>query len=132
MTEPIERVELRNFALTMAGMVALLFGALMPWLWGWSYPAWPWYSAISLAAWGLIFPLSLKLIYRIWMGFGHALGWINTRLILGIVFFVMIAPVGVVMRLFGWDPMRRRLEPTTNTYRAASKPISRNNMKEPY
>jgi len=132
MIEPVERVELRNFALTMAGMVALIFGVLMPWLWGWSYPAWPWYAAIGLVAWGLIFPLSLKLIHRIWMRIGHALGWVNTRLILGIVFFGMIAPMGVIMRLFGWDPMRRRFEPATKTYKAASKPISRNNMEEPY
>jgi len=39
---------------------------------------------------------------------GHVLGWINARIILGIVFFVVVMPIGLVMRLFGKDFLRMR------------------------
>jgi hypothetical protein len=39
------------------------------------------------------------------MAFGEALGWLNTRIILTVVFFLVVTPIGVVMRLFGRSPM---------------------------
>ena len=46
------------------------------------------------------------------MKIGHVLGWINTRIILGMVSFIMFAPVALVLRLLGKDPMQRRLDTT--------------------
>ncbi|MBU0751003.1 MAG: sxtJ [Gammaproteobacteria bacterium] len=132
MNQKLESAELRNFALIMAGLVALFFGALLPWLWNWRFPAWPWYVAIALVAGGLLAPLSLRIPYRLWMRLGHALGWVNTRLLLGIIFYLMITPMGLVMRLFGWDPMRRRLDAAAKTYKVKSRPLSRNEMETPY
>ncbi|HNQ56255.1 MAG: sxtJ [Rhodocyclaceae bacterium] len=132
MNRQTERAELRNFALIMAGMVALFFGALVPWLWSWRFPAWPWYVAIGLGAWGLLAPLSLRLPYGLWTRLGHALGWLNTRLLLGIIFYLMITPMGLAMRLFGRDPMRRRIDAAAKTYKVASSPLSRKNMETPY
>ena len=51
------------------------------------------------------------------MALGEALGWINTRIILGLVYYGLVTPMGVMMRLLGRDPMRRRFEPAANTYR---------------
>jgi hypothetical protein len=42
------------------------------------------------------------------MAFGHVLGWINTRLIMGLVFVAMVIPTALLLRLFGKDPMRMR------------------------
>lgn len=44
----------------------------------------------------------------IWWRLAYGLGWINTRALLSAVFFCMLTPVGLVMRLRGWDPLRRR------------------------
>ena len=132
MTQMPERTELRNFALIVAGMVVLFFGALVPWLWSWRFPAWPWYVAGSLVAWGLAAPLSLRLPHRLWMALGHGLGWVNTRLLLAIIFYLLITPMGLIMRLLGSDPMRRRLDAAAKTYRVESRPLSRNDMETPY
>jgi hypothetical protein len=51
------------------------------------------------------------------MKIGHVLAWINTRIILGIVFYGLITPMGIIMRLFGWDAMRRVLARDAKTYR---------------
>jgi hypothetical protein len=67
------------------------------------------------------YPL-LKPIYVGWMTFAFALGWVNTRLILGIVFYLIFTPAGLVMRLLGKDPLGLRLERQTSTYWIKRKP----------
>lgn len=108
---------LREFGLTSGAIVALLFGVLLPLIFGHGYPAWPWVVALILGAAGLLIPQALGPVYRAWMAFGHLVGWINTRLLLGITFYLLVLPVGMIMRLFGHDPMRRKLEPEAGSYR---------------
>ncbi|MGH9970079.1 MAG: SxtJ family membrane protein [Pyrinomonadaceae bacterium] len=57
---------------------------------------------------GLIFPRSLVYPNRAWMLLAEALSFISTRIILGLVFFLVVTPIGVVKRLSGWDPLHRR------------------------
>ena len=64
-------------------------------------------SAVLVAS-GLIFPRVLQLPNRAWMLLAEGLSFVSTRLILGIVFFGLVTPIGVIKRLFGWDPLNRR------------------------
>jgi hypothetical protein len=57
---------------------------------------------------GLVFPNALVLPNRAWMVFAEALSFVMTRIILAFVFFAIVTPIGVVKRLFGWDPLQRR------------------------
>jgi len=50
------------------------------------------------------------------MRLGHALGWVNSHLILGAVFLLVLQPIAAVMRLTGYDPLRRR-RASLQTYR---------------
>lgn len=52
----------------------------------------------------------LKTLYSYWMKFAHALGWVNTRIILSIVYFLIFTPLALIFRLIGKDPMERRFE----------------------
>lgn len=52
----------------------------------------------------------LKAIYRAWMKFAHALGLVNTRIILSIVYFLIFTPLALIFRLIGKDAMERRFE----------------------
>jgi len=56
---------------------------------------------------GLIAPSLLRPFHWIWMKLSHALGWVMTRLILGILFFVILTSFGLVLRLFGRDILTR-------------------------
>ena len=49
-------------------------------------------------------------------GLGPALGWFNSHIILGAVFLLVLQPIAFVMRLTGYDPLRRRSQQLT-TYR---------------
>ena len=123
--------QLRSFGLLVGGVIGII-------------GAWPvvfrredprfWALAVSvlLIVPALIYPRILKRPYRLWLAVGHVLAWVNTRIILGIIFFGLFAPIGLIMRLFGWDPMRRRLEPTAESYRLVREPRPRDHMKHQF
>jgi hypothetical protein len=128
----LDRAGLRRFALTTAIISILLFGLLLPWLLGHRWPLWPWPLAAALALWGLAAPGSLRPLYRGWMHFGLLMSRITTPLILGLVFFLLFVPFGVVMRIFQHDPMRRQLRLDADSYREPSRPITPGSFERPY
>src|SRR5262245_61596107 len=97
----LDRNGLRNFGLTTGAIAAVLFGLLLPWLRGYGFPMWPWLAGGILALWGLLAPATLRPVHRVWMAVGNVLGWINTRIILGLVFYTVVLPMGRMMRAFG-------------------------------
>ena len=65
---------------------------------------------------GLFFHALLKPIYKGWTWIAHKIGWFNTRLLLGILFYTIFTPIGILMRLLGKDSMKRKLEPNRESY----------------
>ena len=128
----LDAAGLRQFALTTGMIVAVLFGLVLPWLIGLSWPLWPWVVAAVLVVWGLAAPKTLRPVYRTWMRFGLLLSRITTPLILGLVFFLMFLPVGLLMRLFRHDPMQRSLQPEAPSYRVPSESPAPDSMERPY
>lgn len=61
-------------------------------------------------------PMVLLPIYRLWAKFAGAMAWFNTRLLLIIIYYLVLTPFGLVMRLFGKDPMDRKIDKTAATY----------------
>ena len=55
-----------------------------------------------------------------------------TRIILGLVFFVMFAPIAPLLRILGKDPLHRELDDKTETYRVASEKLPRERMEKPF
>lgn len=101
----------------------LLFTVVFCVLAGWRYlreDAWSYYALIAIAlvflALGLANSNLLTPLNRLWMRFGALLGMIVSPIVLGVIYFVLIAPIGIGMRLFGRDPMKRALEPDAQTY----------------
>ena len=42
------------------------------------------------------------------MKLGHILGWLNSRIILGLVFLIVLQPIALIMRIFGHDPLKTK------------------------
>lgn len=125
--------DLRKFGFIMAVFLILLFGLLIPWLFdAEEWPRIPFYLAAAFALPAIVYPPILHYPYKAWMAFGRVMGWINSRLILGILFFLIFLPFGIVMRTFGWDPMFRKLDPNAKTYRVLTKPRDRDHFERPY
>ena len=78
---------------------------------------------------GAILPQVLVPIHKWWMKVGHILGWINTRILLGIVFYGLVTPIGMVFRLMGKDSMRQVFAKDSPTYRVVRTTRPRAHMK---
>jgi hypothetical protein len=111
-----ERQQLRRFGLTVGGIFALI--GLWPAVFrGQAFRLWALGPGLVLVLGALVLPRSLSHVHRVWMAAAEGLGWINTRILLSVVFYVVVTPMGFVMRRFAQDPMRRRFEPGVGTYR---------------
>lgn len=55
-------------------------------------------------------------IYRGWLYATYPIGWVVSHVLLGAIYYLVFTPVGLLLRLFGKDPMTRRLEPTAASY----------------
>lgn len=126
--ETMSNRDLRNFGLITGAVFILIFG-LIPWLISRSLHTWPFYVAGLLWFFALLFPGFLRPVYDLWMKFGHVMGFINTRIILGVMFYVVIAPIGIIMKLSGKDPMKRTIDATAETYRIESDKKDKNHVE---
>ena len=93
--------ELRNYGLVMAVTLAVV-GALLLWRGKEHYLVFLGVAAVFLLA-ALAAPVTLKPVYRAWMTFGGLMGWAMTRVILIAAFVVLLAPIGLLLRLCGKD-----------------------------
>ena len=79
---------------------------------------WPWWLALAVlfALIVLVRPAMLAPLNRLWTRVGIFLGAIISPIVLAIVFFLFISPIGWLMRLTGKDPLRLRFEPDADSY----------------
>jgi len=124
--------ELRDFGLIMAGMLILMFGFVLPWIFSFATPYWPFIAAVVFAVAALIRPVLLGPVNSVWLKISDVLGWVNTRLVMGIMFFLLIAPIGILMRLFGKDTLDNKLSAKTTSYRVITKVRDKNHLEKPF
>lgn len=108
---------LRNFGLIMAFVLSLGFGIIIP-----KFISHPvnlnfLYLGIGFMLPALIFPKILKPIYIPWMVIGGILGIINSKIILGLIYFLLFTTVAFIMKMFGIDPMNRKFSKNLKSYR---------------
>ena len=123
--------ELRNFGLLLGVLFVAVF-CLVPWLTRRVVHVWPAALALVLWAGAIARPQLLGPLHAGWTRLGHALGWVNTRVVLTVVFFLMVVPIGLIMRMFGRDPMARRFEAERESYRVPSRSRGRESLEHPY
>jgi len=135
--------ELRLFGLVNGGILVAIFGILIPLAIHWDdfsfstsvlgiTPTWPWVLAAIIALWALVHPASLIVLHRPWMTIGKIMNWIYTRIMMLTIFYFLIVPMGLLMRLFGKDSMRRKFDKSLDSYRVPSSQEDKNHMRTPY
>lgn len=73
-------------------------------------------AALSWMLTAIFAPGLLKYIYIFWMKLAYILSWINTRLLLCIIFYLVFSPVGLFMRLFRVNLLERKLGGFNDSY----------------
>ncbi len=79
---------------------------------------WRWFVGLGVGLFVLsrvAYPV-MKPIHIGWMALAFALGWFNTRLLLGIFFYLILTPLGVLMRLFGRDLIDQKIDRQAKSY----------------
>ncbi len=75
---------------------------------------------------------AMQPVYRIWMRFGLMMSKITTPIIMGAVFYLIITPTGLVMKVFSRDPLRRKLVDKESSYRVPSHKPERERIERPF
>lgn len=120
--------ELRSFGL----LVGTVFSAIGIWpllMRGEALRLWAIGLGGALILLGGMSPGILAPLHKVWMRVGHALGWVNTRILLGLVFFGLVTPMGIVFRLIGKDALRQTFARDSPTYRVLRRPRRQGHMK---
>jgi hypothetical protein len=103
-----DKSEIRKFGITV-GIVFGLIAGLLFWHAKESYSIF-FILSTSLIVLGLVLPIFLKPVYMVWMTFAVIMGWIMTRVILSLLFFLLVTPIGLIGRLFGKDFMDKKFK----------------------
>ena len=106
MKDKINQKLLRDFGILLGIAFPFLIGWIFPIIYGHDFKLWTLCIGIPSLIIGIIYPKLLYYPYRIWIKIGDILGYINSHVILGIVFFIVLLPISIVMKLFGYDPLR--------------------------
>jgi large-conductance mechanosensitive channel len=96
--------------------------------------SWPWLLAtvsIVLVA-ALAAPTALRPVHALLLRVGHVVSKVVNPLLLGLVYFVIITPMGLVMRTFGYDPMRRKRDHAVESYRESSDDTAAQRYDRPF
>ncbi len=129
---PLNKQILRQFGLIFGAIFVIWIGLTMPWLFRYSWQAWPFVVGVLVALTALVAPLLLKPLYIGWAALGRILGWVNTRILLGLVFFLMMTPLGLLLRLMGKNPLHLRFDAVAGSYRCQSRKPPPDHMEHPY
>jgi hypothetical protein len=121
--------EVRNFGL----LFTVICGGVAGYLRLTESAGWSWFlvAAIVFFISAFIGQPFLRPLYIFWMTLAFVLGWINTRLLLGLFFYLVLTPIALVMRVVGKDPLEKRFDRSAPTYwkKRAAQPFEPKNYE---
>lgn len=108
--------------LQLSGLLFLVFFGLVGWMiqrhLGIDWLAWcVWGSAGLVTLVYYAVPNSRRMIYQAWMKGVYPIGWCVSHLILAAIYFLLMTPLALLLRAFGYDPMQRKLVPGASSWR---------------
>ena len=109
-----EKSDLRKFGITI-GIILLIIAGFLFWKEKESFQILLTFGA-TLCILGIAIPFILKPIYWVWMLFATILGWIMTRVILSLLFYIIVTPIGLIPRLFGKQFLELRWDKSKESY----------------
>ncbi|HXK58402.1 MAG TPA: SxtJ family membrane protein [Acidobacteriota bacterium] len=110
----VDTKRLRRFGLVVGLGLAVV--AAVSWYRGHTLvPVALWSAGGALLLLGLVYPAVLSPVEKTWLKLGSLLAWVNTRIILSLLFVLVVTPIGALARLFR-DPLSRRIDRRVETY----------------
>ncbi len=109
-----DKKELRKFGISV-GAVILLISLLLLY---WEKSFWIWFFIVAdfLIIAGVLFPNILLPLQKVWMTLAVLLGFVMTRVILSILYYIIITPIGFITRIIGKDFLSLKIDKTAKSY----------------
>ena len=95
-----------KFGLIIGFGFPLIVGFILPGIFGHSNKLWTLSIGMPLIIIALLKPYLLIYPYKSWIFFGNVMGWINSRLILGMIYLIVLQPIALIMKIIGYDPLK--------------------------
>jgi hypothetical protein len=109
------RRELRQFAALWVGFFGLIgvyclsvSGSLTAAVALWAI------SVVGIVGWFV--PSLIRPLYVVWLALAMPIGWTISHLLLLVMFYLVLAPIGLIMRVCGYDPLQRRFDRSAKSY----------------
>ena len=109
-----EKSDLRKFGITI-GVILLIIAGFLFWKEKESFQILL-IIGVTFCILGIAIPFILKPIYWVWMIFATILGWIMTRVILSLLFYIIFTPIGLIPRFFGKQFLELRWDKSKESY----------------
>ena len=106
MDKNVSKKILREFGFLIGFGFPFLLGWIIPFFGGHSFRTWTLWISFPSIILAISKPQLLLYPYKAWMRLGHILGWVNSRIILGLVYIIILQPIALIMKLIGHDPLR--------------------------
>lgn len=125
--------ELKQFALTMSWAFPFVFSGILPWLFSYSVQLWPFAVSVILLVLWLFKAQWIYYPYKAWMAITGVIGWVNTRIILGLCFYLLFMPIGRLMKLLGkLDYQDKLTDDKQSNYRINTIKSDRKDLENPF
>ena len=109
-----DRKELRTFGISL-GVVCLIWAAILWWRGHGGAIPWLVGAAPILVLLGLVAPMALWPLHRVWMPVARGIARVLTWVLLTLAFYLVFTPFGIVMRILGKDPLHRKFPADAKT-----------------
>lgn len=126
----VNKKRIRDFGLVMLVVLSFIIPAFLSWRNDWeiSSVSWTLFTiGLILFVFSLARPLLLTPVYKAWMGLAIILGLFMTKVIISLVFYLIMTPIGIGRRLLVKDPLRIRSDKQAESYWS----VKENPVREP-
>ena len=117
MTTSPSKKQLREFGYVIGLGFPIILGWFIPFLLRHEFRSWTLWIGLPSTILALLSPMLLYWPYKAWMALGHLLGWLNSHIILGVVYIIILQPISIFMKALGHDPLRRKQNSGQESYR---------------
>lgn len=111
------------------GPLFLLFSGMIGAVVRWRFDSpqlatWVWALGGATVVVYYLFPQSRRTIFMAWLGAVYPIGWVLSHILLGVVFYFVVLPIGLLLRLARYDPLTRKFDQKVTSYWIEREPSS--------
>ena len=117
MKKNISTTKLREFGLTLSLFFPLIIGFLIPYFYRHNFREWTLWVSLFFLIFSFCNPNLLYFPYQAWIKLGNILGYVNSKIIFGFIFYFVVTPLGMVMKFFNYDPLKIKSTKKIDSYK---------------